>query len=116
MGNSLHICCAGAPGQEDGADESETIGRQLALLEARDGGARLDAACSAAERLLALLADTGPPGGLVWLGLGLMIGFRDSNGARLDAACSADERLLVLLADAGPPGGLVSKKMPWAVL
>lgn len=62
---SLHMRSAGASGQDDGAGEGETIGRQLALLEARGGGARLDAACAAAERLLALLADAGPPGGFV---------------------------------------------------
>ena len=57
------MCSAGAPDEEDGAGEGEAVGRQLALLEARGGGARLDAACSAAERLLALLADAGPSGG-----------------------------------------------------
>jgi len=35
------------------------LGQQLALLEARAGGGRLDAACAAAERVLALLASAG---------------------------------------------------------
>ncbi|KAK9820997.1 hypothetical protein WJX81_006213, partial [Elliptochloris bilobata] len=54
---------AGTQDREDGTGDGVTVGQQLALLEARGGGARLDAVCAASERMLALLADAGSSGG-----------------------------------------------------
>jgi hypothetical protein len=52
--------CAGAADVDAGpAGGAPLLGQQLALLEARSGGGRLDAACAAAERVLALLASAG---------------------------------------------------------